>query len=31
MNDTVRFPPESPCRLRQPRADPHRNHLLMSL
>jgi len=28
MNDTVRFPPESPCRLRQPRADPHRNHLL---
>jgi hypothetical protein len=26
MNDVVRFPPESPCPLRQPRADPHRNH-----
>ena len=26
MNDTVRFPPESRCLLRQRRADPHRNH-----
>jgi hypothetical protein len=26
MNDMVRFPPDSSCRLRQPRADPHRNH-----
>src|SRR4051794_21775315 len=26
MNDIVRFPPESRCRLRQPRADRYRNH-----
>jgi hypothetical protein len=26
MNDIVRLPPESRGRLRQPRADPHRNH-----